>query len=231
MLPLQDQRSVVIYHEGKKPEIPFLNESLLCGRLQIRPAQELILWDLPPSLPELQRLLDTVKPEVIHMVGGKYQSVPVFPSEQNYLKLIVQVLRRAGEVQTIELETFASQLATTGTVITQGLILLEKLSMLETRLVEPNKPQTLHVTLLPQNASRDENIAQRLEYVAFQHALKEVGKFRGWLLKTPLATMKAALRSAFPDASYAPQATLAAESPPVRPMSSPAEPAPQVMFN
>lgn len=222
MLPLQDKRSVIIYHEGKKPDIPFLNETLLCGRLQIKQADELILWDLPPSLPEFKRLLDWVKPQVIHMVGGKYHSVPVFPSEQNYLKLIVQVLRRAGDTQIVELEQFASQLATTVTVITQGLILLEKLTMLETRLVEPNNVQRLQVSLLPQNASRDENIAQRLEYVAFQQALKEVGKFRGWLLKIPLATMKATLHSSL--------VLQAAEFSAERPMP-PAEPVSQVIFN
>jgi single-stranded-DNA-specific exonuclease len=222
MLPLQDKRSVIIYHEGKKPDIPFLNESLLCGRLQVRQADELILWDLPPSLPEFKRLLDTVKPEVIHMVGGKYQLVPVFPSEQNYLKLIVQVLRRSGDSQIIELEPFASQLATTVTVITQGLILLEKLTMLETRLVEPNNVQKLQINVLPQNANRDDNIAQRLEYMAFQQALKEVGKFRGWLLKTSLATIKATLCSSL--------FLHAAELSPER-STSPVEPVPQVIFN
>ncbi len=195
MLPLQDQRDVLIYHEGKKPDIPFLNESLLAGRLQIRPADELVLWDLPPSLPDLHRVLSEVQPQVIHLVGGKYQSVPVFPSEQNYLKLIVQVLRREGESMTLQADTFAAQLATTATVVTQGLILLERMGMLEIRLAEPGNAQVLQVRLLPQNANREQDITQRLEYAAFQQALKEVGKFRGWLLKSPLATMKATLRS------------------------------------
>jgi single-stranded-DNA-specific exonuclease RecJ len=222
MLPLQDKRNVIIYHEGKKPDIPFLNEKLLCGRLHVRQAEELIFWDLPPSVQEFKRVLDWVKPEVIHVVGGKYQSVPVFPSEQNYLKLIVQVLRREGESQVIDVDQFASQLATTTQVITQGLILLEKLSMLETRLMEPGNIQKLQVRLLPQNASRAEDMTQRLEYVAFQHALKEVGKFRGWLLKSSLATMKMTLSS-----------SLVFQAPEPIPGSPaiPAEPVPQVMFN
>jgi hypothetical protein len=195
MLPLQDRRSVLIYHEGKKPEIPFLDESLLGGRLQIRSTDELVLWDLPPSMQDFRRVLDIVKPEVIHLVGGKYQSVPIFPSEQNYLKLIVQVLRREGETITLEADNFAAQLATTTAVVTQGLILLERMGMLEIRLVEPGNAQLLQVRLLPQNANRDQDITQRLEYVAFQQALKEVGRFRGWLLKSPLATMKATLSS------------------------------------
>ena len=195
MLPLQDQRDVLIYHEGKKPDIPFLDEALLGGRLQIRPADELVLWDLPPSLSDLHRVLAVVQPQVIHLVGGKYQAVPVFPSEQNYLKLIVQVLRREGETLTLQADTFAAQLATTTAVVTQGLILLERLGMLDIRLAEPGNAQLLQVRLLPQNANREQDITQRLEYAAFQQALKEVGKFRGWLLKSPLATMKATLRS------------------------------------
>jgi single-stranded-DNA-specific exonuclease RecJ len=229
MLPLQDQRKVVIYNEGKKPEIPFLNESLLCTRLQLRKADELILWDLPPSAQEFKRIMECVKPEVIHLVGGKYQSVPIFPSEQNYLKLIVQVLRRDPELQIIDVETFASQLATTSAVITQGLILLEKMTLLETRLAEPGNAQKLKVKLLPQNASSQENITERLEYAAFQQALKEVGKFRGWLLKSPLATMKMTLMSSLAAGTPSTVATpteLAPEH------SNPAvKAAPQVMFN
>lgn len=195
MLPLQDKRNVLIYHEGKKPEIPFLDERLLCGRLQLRPADELILLDLPPSLADFRTVLETVKPEVIHLVGGKYQAVPVYPSEQNYLKLIVQLLRREGDSLTLDTEQFAPQLAATTAVVTQGLILLERLGMLEIRLAEPGNAQKLNVRLLPQNASKEQDITQRLEYVAFQQALKEVGKFRGWLLKSPLDTIKATLSS------------------------------------
>lgn len=231
MLPLQDQRSVIIYHEGKKPEIPFLNESLLCSRLQLRKADELILWDLPPSAQEFARMLEMVKPDVVHVVGGKYQSVPVFPSEQNYLKLIVQVLRREPDAQAIDVDTFASQLATTANVITQGLILLEKMGMLETRLAEPGNMRKLKVKLLPQNANAQENIAERLEYAAFQQALKEVGKFRGWLLKSPLATMKMTLMSsALITSGAALEVAAFSESSSEQPVT-PAKPAPQVMFN
>jgi len=219
MLPLQDKRNVMIYHEGKKPEIPFLDERLLCGRLQAKPAEELVLWDLPPSLTDFHSLLSVVQPEVIHLVGGKYQSVPVYPSEQNYLKLIVQLLRREGDSLTLDTPQFAAQLAMTLSVVTQGLILLERLGMLEIRLVEPGNAQRLQVRLLPQNASREQDITQRLEYVAFQQALKEVGKFRGWLLKSSLATIKqtlnASLVSHLPElmtGNMAPSAGLAPQS-------------------
>jgi single-stranded-DNA-specific exonuclease RecJ len=224
MVPLQDKRKVIIYHEGRKPEIPFLNESLLCGRLQVKPADELILWDLPPSADAFQRLLAWVQPEVVHLVGGKYQSVPVFPSEQNYLKLIAQILRKEGESQVLDLETFASQLAVTVSVVSHGLMLLEKLGMLESRLLDPANPQRLEVRLMPQNAS-SESMVHRLEYVTFQQALREIGKFRGWLLRSPLATIKTALDS--------PLVTMMSEMPAVT--GAPLEPATslakQVMFN
>jgi hypothetical protein len=190
MLPLQDHRSVLIYHEGKKPDIPFLDEALLKTRTQLTPAQELILWDLPPSAEGLQMLLKQVQPEVIHLVGGKYQAVPVFAAEQNYLKLIVQILRRGPESRILEVPSFASQLATTDTVVTHGLMLLEKLSMLESSLAEAGNLDKLQVRLLPQNASNQEDITRRLEYAFFHQALKEVGKFRSWLLKTPISTIK-----------------------------------------
>lgn len=239
MLPLQDQRRVMIYNEGKKPEIPFLDESLLCSRLQLRKGDELIFWDLPPSAQEFKRIMDSVQPEVIHLVGGKYQSVPIFPSEQNYLKLIVQVLRRETDTKTVDVEHFASQLATTATVITQGLILLEKMNLLETRLAEPGNTQKLTVKLLPQNASTQDNITERLEYVAFQQALKEVGKFRGWLLKSPLATMKMALMSSSfifsgvvsETISGAPSAVGPAMEPGPDQSAPSATLSPQVMFN
>jgi hypothetical protein len=181
MVPLQDQRRVIIYNEGKKPDIPFLNDKLLKSRTQLEAADELILWDLPPSQEEFIKVIATVQPKVIHLVGGKYQAVPVYASEQNYLKLIVQILRRGDETQTIETPLFASHLATTETVVTHGLMLLEKLHLLESSLAEPGNLSKLNVKLLPQNANAQEDITRRLEYAFFQQALKEVGKFRSWL--------------------------------------------------
>lgn len=201
MLPLQDKRSILMYHEGKKPDIPFLNDQLLKNRLELEPVEELILWDLPPSAEDFQKLLKQVKPEVIHLVGGKYQAVPVFASEQNYLKLIVQILRKGAESQILEVPAFAAQLATTASVVTHGLMLLEKLNMLESSLPEPGNLEKLQVRLLPQNASAQEDITRRLEYAFFQQALKEVGQFRSWLLKTPImdikSTFNASILSAF----------------------------------
>ncbi len=192
MLPLQDSRQVLIYHEGRKPEIPFLDESLLADRLRVKQAEELIFWDLPPSLEQFQQVLNWVRPEVIHLVGGKYQSVPVFQSEQNYLKLLVQILRKENDPCELELESFASRLATSTAVITHGLMLLEKIGMLESRLARPGEPDRLLVRLKPENASGDA-MHDRLEYVTFQQSLKEVGKFRSWLLSSPLDAIRMAV--------------------------------------
>ena len=210
MLPLQDQRDVLIYHEGKKPDIPFLDERLLCGRMQVRPADELVFWDVPPSLAEFRRVMDVVQPQVVHLVGGKYQAVPIYPSEQNYLKLIMQLLRRSGEEATLEVSELAAQLATTNAVATQGLILLTRLCLLEVQLVEPGQAQRLLIKQLPQQAATEIELTRLLEYVAFQQALKDVGRFRGWLLKSSLDTIKRTLRMDSSDA-----AELAATSEPL----------------
>jgi len=116
-------------------------------------------------------------------------------------------------------------------VVKQGLILLEKLGMLETRLAEPGNAQKLQIRLLPQNASKQDNIAERLEYATFQQALKEVGKFRGWLLKSPLATMKTTLMSSSSLSSAFMGLSPATPDVNPEPLAMPNNPAPQVMFN
>lgn len=196
MLPLQDKRRVVIYHEGRKPDIPFLDETLLVNRLQVKPADELIFWDLPPALDQFQQVINWVQPQVIHLVGGKYQAVPVFQSEQNYLKLLVQILRKEADPCELELESFAARLATSTDVVTHGLMLLEKIGLLETRLANPGDSSRLLVRLIPQNASAD-NMSDRLEFVTFQQSLKAVGKFRSWLLSSPLDAIRMAVASAY----------------------------------
>ncbi len=200
MRPLQEQRKLVIYHEGRKPEIPFLKEELLCGRLDLRQADELILWDLPPSLESLQQVLQGVQPEVIHLVGGKYQTVPVFPTGQMFLKVILQGIKRQmaeekANVVEVEFATFAGKLAGTEPVVTNGLILLGKLGLIHAGVVEGSKESSeapwsaIRVTLNPQPPAI-ENITQYLEFMAFQNALREVGKFRNWLLSAPLDRIK-----------------------------------------
>jgi single-stranded-DNA-specific exonuclease RecJ len=205
-LSLREKKQVIFYHEGKKPGIPFIEEHWLFNRRMAQPAEELILWDLPPSALLLNQLLNTVKPEVIHLIGGKYQTVPVFPSALNYLKLILQVLRREGEQCAIQPELVATQLAMTPDVILLGLVLLEKLGLLKAKYL-PEEKTTVQIHLLP-GGSALQLPPEWLEVKLFGKALQEVGKFRGWLLKTGLATIKSTLKSPWimmPDSTLAEQ--------------------------
>ncbi len=206
MQPLDGKRDTLVYHEGRKPDIPFLDEKRLCGRLALRKADELILWDLPPSLVQLQAVLDAVRPEVVHLVGGKYQSVPLFQPENNYLKLIMQLLRReaadqkpqseetTGQPMAMTLSSLTARLATTEPVVSHGLLLLEKIGFASLKAESIENDLTLLVTLSAQMTSTLDYTTS-LEYCLFQKALREVGQFRGWLLKSPLDTIKQALQS------------------------------------
>lgn len=216
LMPLQErQRRALIYHEGRKPDIPFVQDALLATRLTVAPADELIFWDFPPSAEHWRHVMDRVQPQVIHLVGGKYQEqgVPVHPTAQNYLKLLLQMVRRPDESGSVVVvvEELASQLAMTSAVVTQGLMLLDKLGMVRVQLAAPGSVERLSVQALPKKPSNND-ITQLLEYATFQQALSEVGQFRGWLLKSPLATIKSALSSPLASLPSADAATAMAEA-------------------
>jgi hypothetical protein len=209
MRPMGEGRSVLIYHEGRAPEIPFLDANLLVGRFNLKPADELILWDLPPSKEWLDIVLQTVRPSVLHLTGGKYRSVPLFQPERNYLTLMLQVLRREqaqkalGSLVQFNLDEFASRLATSESVISHGLLLLAKLGQLQVKLISAPSPNVsepakvsspcVEITLLSGEAGA--SMDEHLEYALFQQALREAVQYRGWLLKSPLATIKNAFSS------------------------------------
>jgi hypothetical protein len=215
MRPLESGRSVIIYHEGRPPEIPFLNTQLLATRFNFKAADELILWDLPPSPEWLSSIIEAVKPKMIHIAGGKYRTVPLFQPEKNYLTLILQVLRRehAQKYQNsdeslgailLNISEFASRLGTSDSVISHGLVLLEKmghvkvlispspsLNLSDTRAKFSNSSY-LNVTLSETARAETFSLEQQLEYLLFQDALQKVLHYRGWLMKSPLDTIKRA---------------------------------------
>ena len=195
MLPLQDRKNVVIFHEGKAPDIPFLNAELLCNRHSLKKADELILWDLPPSLALWQQVLETTQADVVHVVGGKYQqgtqSVPVFPSEQQYLKAILQTLKKQMGNATewaVEPETLASQLATTTQVALNGLVLLSRAGFVQAGFSEAES-RVLIGNGAGSPASGD--LTRLVEFLAYKEALRNVGAFRHWILTSPLYTIRA----------------------------------------
>ena len=208
---LREKRGVLIYHEGKKPDIPFVEDAWLKDRFSLEPAEELVLWDLPPSPALFRRALESVKPSVLHLAGGKYRTVPVYPSDWNYLKLILQLLRREkGDSCVIQPDRVAARLAMTAEAILQGLVLLERMGCLETRMEtgigEPDAPSPSVHVCLKTGEPLMETVADRPEAALFRQTLREIGRFRGWLLQSGLATIKLATGSswiALPDAGDA----------------------------
>ncbi len=195
MLPLQEGRSVVMYHEGRMPEIPFLDSNILMTRLDLRSAQELILWDLPPDFMVLQGMLETVNPKTVHLVGGKYQTVPVFQQAKDYLKVIFQMLRKEVNGATaptpLEVAGFASRVAGTQAVVNQGLMLLETVGMIETSVAD-SQSGSLAVAVNPSpDPAKAQRMQEQLAFTMFQDGLKAVGDYRHWLLEAGVADIKA----------------------------------------
>lgn len=186
MMPLQDKRSVLIYHEGRKPNIPFLDESLLCGRQTLRSVDELIFWDFPPDRPTMESVLSATSPSVVHLVGGKFQSVPVFQPEKNYLTLLLQVLKK--QPTAINPLQLASQLSLARPVIESTLVLLGRMGLIETEIagLEP-----LQVNIqFPKSQPNMPALESLLEYAVFRQALSEMTTFRNWLLSANLESIR-----------------------------------------
>jgi hypothetical protein len=81
---------------------------------------------------------------------------------------------------------------------------LAQIQLLKDESVEssiPSLPKLAQVQLSNQpNKAVESTLPQTMEWVAFQHALNEVGRFREWTLKSPLSQIKAAILNQ-PDAS------------------------------
>ncbi len=197
LLPLQDNRKLALFCEGRPPEIPFLDPAIVINRQtvkQLNGVQELILWDLPPSPEGLQSVLNECHPEIIHWVAGKYPAVPLSPSPKDMLTLIYRVLKTVGapdsEFECI-LPDMATTLASTPEVIRHGLVLLAKMNLLKTRLDRSAGAVRIMVKLpAVQQASTTVDTSELLEFAAFEEALTAVSEYRRWLLKTPLDTIR-----------------------------------------
>jgi single-stranded-DNA-specific exonuclease RecJ len=208
-----------LYHEGQAPQLAALRPNLVCTRHSVwstvgsnqqpdKPTatvETLIMWDLPPDAPSLARLIKTLQPNTIHWAGGKYQTVPVYPNDQAWLKLLNQTLRRMANPLTdapfwLDASQLALQLATVSNVIVTGLLALQRVGL--ANVLIPNDAQAevfgdggqLWVKPLPVPDALDmETLAQSIEWVAFKEALKAVGHYRDWLLHAPLSAIKASL--------------------------------------
>ncbi|MEM0951802.1 MAG: single-stranded-DNA-specific exonuclease RecJ [Cyanobacteria bacterium P01_H01_bin.74] len=176
--------------------------------------EELILWDLPPSAAALTQLLAETKPQVIHLMGGKYQAVPLQVPGQALLKLIVQQLRQSTPQEngfiTMSVPQMASRLATTAAVIRQGIAVLEKIQLLEAQLLETRTlpeaakneiqkqpvPERLQIKLDLSAGSSDTDIGRHLAFSGLRELLTEVGQYRQWLLMSDFDTIQQSVQLA-----------------------------------
>jgi single-stranded-DNA-specific exonuclease RecJ len=194
MLPVQQGRTVLLYHEGRAPQIPFLDAGIVSSRYQLKAAEELIFWDLPPDLPTLARVLSTVSPKTIHLAGGKYQSVPVQPVAKDFIKVVFQAARKlVVSNEMIRPEALASQLSTTVNVVLQGLVILDRLQVVQMQVEQRSgairvMPGPQDFAAMPPDALQA--LASSIEWLAFHRAVTEVGRVRQWLMSAPLDPIK-----------------------------------------
>lgn len=190
-----DETKSLIYHEGRTPDIPFLDDSLLASRQQVKASEQLIFWDLPPTLEAFKSIVASTEADTIHLVGGKYQSVPVFQPEQQFLKLMVQWLhqqtaKQQQETLNFTVEELSTRLATSEAVINSGLILLHRLTLAEVFMTDAeSQTKTLSIRINP-NPPNTTNITNLLEFDNFKASLNAVGRFRNWLLSEDVDTIK-----------------------------------------
>lgn len=202
MLPLQDGRSVALYHEGRPPQIPFLQEAIVCSRTTLRAADELIFWDLPPDPATMAQVMTSVQPSLVHLVGGKYQTAPVFPPARDLIRLVAMAIRHMaadtpeGVLVTLSLPELAWRLATTPTVILHAVLVLEALDGITLAPLAGDAPQTIRLhadaALDPATIPETAALSPLLTYHALRQALLQVSRYRDWLLSAPLEAIKTA---------------------------------------
>lgn len=201
MLPLQESRSLLVYHEGQKPAIPFLDETLLINRHQGAAAEELVFWDFPPDRQTLQRLLEKTRPRVIHWVGGKFQTVPVFQPEKNYLSLLLKALKletagAQGQMSAIQPKQLASRLSLSLPVVQFGILLLNRLGLIQAVAFSSSQmsdtsgtSDTLDI-MMTQAPPAMPALESLPEFTFFRQATGQMSAFRNQLMSERIETLK-----------------------------------------
>ncbi|MDX2084125.1 MAG: single-stranded-DNA-specific exonuclease RecJ [Candidatus Melainabacteria bacterium] len=206
LLPTATSQTMVLFHEGRAPAIPFLDPQWVRARHQLQPAEALIFWDLPPDEATLRHILKQVQPTVVHWAGGKYHTVPLFPQPKDFIRLIYQATRpqavniqEGGEVL-LQPARLATTLGTTPSVILAGLVLLQQMGHLQCSLPEaavPLSASAAETALLVRRCAPEADLKTALATTTateatgaatllFRQALGQVSQFRSWLLQTPL---------------------------------------------
>ncbi len=198
LLPAKDpdvKLATRIYCEGTQPFLPTpIPKSLFCTRQDVQfdvEIQRLILWDLPPDMEGLTQLLQRTSPQWVHLIGGKYQKIPIYRSTQEVLEGMFKVIQKLGRTQSsetsvveVELSHLSGLLALTPDVILSGITLLGRMEALQASL-SPDS-DALKITLLSPPRHMDAGFESLLEFRVFKNALQDVYQFREWLMTAPI---------------------------------------------
>jgi len=187
-----EQMPYRIYCEGTQHYFPIpLGPQHFCTRLADGSAFQqghLVLWDLPPDQDSLQSLLKTYRPQIIHLIGGKYQAIPMARSPREFLQGSLSVLMKLPETR-ISLSQLEALLSSSRNVVMTALGVLNRLSYLTSRL---NNGQ-VEIQLHPQPTTAQTDWDSLLEYQTFVNALGEVQQFRTWMMTAPLSVIQSGL--------------------------------------
>lgn len=124
---IADPQQITVFIEGQisKDLLPLAQQVRLCNRLDAAPCQALLLWDVPPSLEVLRTLLTKAAPRWVHVLGGKYQNIPLAYPPGRFLKGVVQLLAKQPALVQEAPDVVATRMATTPTILHSTLWLLE----------------------------------------------------------------------------------------------------------
>ncbi len=196
------QTSVIcrIFCEGTQQTLPFpVVQPDFCSRLDDKPdkpAHNLIFWDLPPDMVGLVQVMRAQDPKVIHLLGSKYETIPLYRPPREFLEGLMKLLLRLTKSHpegslVICLNQLAMYLSTTHYVVMTALSMLSRLGWAAVTVLA--EEDTVKIQPLPDQMSTEQALHEFIEYRAFRTALQEVHQFREWLMTAPLQVIKSSV--------------------------------------
>lgn len=191
----------VIFCQGSQDFLPFpaLKSLIWQGEntLPIKEisASQLVLWDLPADSDQLNALLEHSQAQWVHVLGGKYRSIPLVRPSATYLEGLWRILykRQSSGSAAVEIGLCMRGLATSRRVVLTGLICLETLQLVTCTLDSANDTlivQTIQDPLSAISPGWSDPLLQRSCWHVFESALDEVHGFRQWLMTAPMSVIE-----------------------------------------
>jgi hypothetical protein len=170
--------SVVIYAESKNTVEsldPFLKEKIV-DRLSVKKADQLVLFDLPPDICVLSKLINDSEAQIVHLTGNSFDEVnPVEIIRMMSGMLKYAYANRGGEVNVSEL---ASKLSISDMAVKSCINLLDRVSIIN---VFTESDRIISYKFL---GSKDlSQITGLEEYSFFVETINAVNEFRKQLLE------------------------------------------------